>query len=50
MLDEYNADKSDSEKIVYTDSMALMVDNLNRVVATIKYVLMCYLLLSVLVL
>ena len=49
VLDEYNADKSDSEKIVYTDSMALMVDTLNTVVDTITYVLVAFISVSLVV-
>ena len=49
LLDEYNKDKSDSEKIVYTDSMALMVNTLNTVVDTITYVLIAFISISLVV-
>lgn len=49
VLDEYNSDKLDSEKIVYTDSMALMVNTLNTVVDTITYVLIAFISISLVV-
>ena len=49
VLDEYNEDRLDSEKIVYTDSIALMVNTLNTVVDTITYVLIAFISISLVV-
>lgn len=49
ILDAYNRDKDDADKIQYSDSMAFMLDTMTTVVDTISYVLIAFISISLIV-